>query len=356
MPLFGTTDIIRDIILVLDSAVVIYTSLFAFVLLVQWLRSPIRRWSDSTISWSIFMLGMALNSFFFILSDFIFIEDPLLSLMTKAGYLAMMIALLAFYYAMEAIIPYLPKHAVSVPGLLLVAITIFVPYNVLTIVALVASLIAFFVLCLFLIYAVRSTSGTVRHSMEIIFIAFFIGFLGYVGRSDFAYYTLGANIYILAALFLVTGLGIMGITLLSSPALDELDWYNQIYDLFVIHYSGLLIFHESFKEDSTANEDLTAAGITGVQSLFKEILKSDQGLSSMSVGDKHILFTQGEKFTTVLITKKPYKILLEKVRSFTQQFQLVYSEALEKDHVEAIKYERVYKLVNEIFASEISNM
>ncbi|MHA1771040.1 MAG: hypothetical protein ACTSYL_05595 [Candidatus Thorarchaeota archaeon] len=355
MPQFGTTNIIRDTILVLDSAVVIYTSLFAIVLLVQWLRSPIRRWSNSTISWSIFMFGMALNSYFFILSDFIFIEEPILSLVTKAGYIAMMISLIAFYFAMESIVPYLPKHSVSILGLLLLIITIFVPYDVLTIMALVASLIAFFVLCLFLIYAVRSTSGTVRHSMEVIFIAFFIGFLGYVGRSDFAYYTLGAQIYIIAALFLVTGLGIMGITLLSSPALDELDWHDQIYDLYVIHYSGLLIFHESFKEISTANEDLTAAGITGVQSLFKEILNSEQGFSSMSVGDKHILFTQGEHFTTVLITQKAYKILLEKVRNFTQQFQLVYAEALEQDHVEAIKYERVNKLVNDIFEIEGSS-
>ncbi len=349
VPPFGTTDIIRDAILVMDSSVVIYTSLFGLVLLAKWFHSPVKRWTDATFSWALFMFGMALNSFFFILSDFVFTTEPLLSITTRLGYLFIMIALLALFLAMERIVPYLPRNRVSAFGLIITIVTIFIPYEMLTVMALLSSLTTLLVLCVFLIYAIRNTTGGVRHSMELIFISFFIGFLGFVGRSDFAYYNLGQGVYTFAALLLVIGLVIMGVTVIYAPSLDELDWYNQMVELYVIHYSGLLLVHHSFKKSAMANEDLTAAGVTGIQAMFKEILNSPAGFSSISIGSLHILFDHGKGFTTVLIVQQPYRILFDKIREFTQQFEIMYSDALERNFVNAVDIDRATRAVEEAF-------
>jgi len=349
MPLFGSTDMVRDIVLVLDAGVVLYTFLFAGVFVAQWLKSPIRRWKDVTFVWALFMMGMALNSLFFIMSDFVFTQEPMMSIVTKAGYLSMMMALIAFFFAMEQILPYKTKHAFTTAGVILAAMTPLTPTAYLTLVALGGSLLTFIVLSAFLAYSVRSTTGVVRRSMQVIFVSFLIGFLGYIGRSDFVYYNLGSAVYVLAALFLVTGLLTMGITIVSSPALDELDWREQLLDLFVIHNSGLLLFHHVFEQSVKTNEDLAAAGIVGIQTMFKEILQSPEGFSSLSIGQYHVLFAQDERFSAVLIAKKPYNVLLDKVQDFSEKFGLVFDQQLKSEHVEALDEARILDLAKIVF-------
>ncbi len=354
MPIFGTEDVVRDVILVFYAGVVFYTVFFALVFLAQWLKSPIRRWSDTTISWSVFMIGMALNSFFFIQSDFIFIEEPMLSIMTKSGYVSMMLALVGFFLALERILPYNFRHVPAIAGVVLMIGTIFVPYEYLSIFSSSASLLTFVMLFLFLTFAIRNTSGTVRRSIELISIGFVIGFIGYVGKSDVVYYNLGPHLYLIASVLLLIGLITMGVTVVTSPSLDEIDWYDQLLELYVIHESGLLLTHHKFKKVKTADEDLAAAGITGLQSMFKEILQSDQGFHSVSMGDRHILFAQGSYFAVVLIARKPYNVLLSKAREFADKCQVLYDGKEDDEFTSPRTYEQVAKIMNLIFTPDTS--
>ncbi len=350
MPVFEEASLIRDIVLVLDSAVVLYGLLFAATLVYGWLKSPLRKLADVRLAWSVFMFGMACNSFSFTMSDFYFISDLESLLWVKAGYISMMVAMIGFFFALERILPYRLHHFFSVAGTIVVAATFLAPREMLTALALTASLAAFGMLALFFVYFVRNTTGLVRSSMRLILYGFLIGFLGYLGRSDFIYASLGPVVYIGGGLMLAGGLLILGTAILGSPALDELDWTDQMLELYVIHVSGLLIFHHKFVSAMNTDENLTAAGITGVQELFKEITQSKAGLNNLSVGDFEILFAHEASFAAVLIAKQPYRVLLGKVKDFADKFQLVFGKAVKEFSGEISQFGAADALVKTIFS------
>ncbi|RDE13797.1 MAG: hypothetical protein C4K47_05625 [Candidatus Thorarchaeota archaeon] len=350
MPPFVEVTLVRDIVLILDSAVVLYTLLFGLAFVYQWLRSPLRKLTDVRLAWSVFMFGMASNSFCFVMSDFYFTEPTAWVLWVKAGNVSLTLALVGFSLALERILPYHTHHAFSMTGTLVAVASALAPRELLNPIALAAILAAFGILVLFFRFFVRNTTGVVRSSMRIISVAFVVGFVGFLGRSDIVYYGLGPGVYILGSLFLVGALLILGTTLFGSPALDELDWTDQMLELYVIHTSGILLFHRKFVPAVNMNESLTAAGITGVDELFKEIMQSVGGLNNLSIGDFSILFAHEPDFTSVLIAKQPYGVLLEKVRDFSQKFQLVFAKAVHEFSGNTAQFEMANALLEAVFS------
>lgn len=349
---FTELTLTRDIIIILHAAVVLYSGLFFGTFLNQWVRSPLRKLTDVRLAWAVFMLGMVLNTFSFIMTDFYFTVDPLALLWTKTGYLAMMMALIGFFLALERILPYQTKNLFTGSVILVAIVTVFAPREWLTILALTASLFAFGMLALFFSFYVKNTTGSVRSSMRMIFVGILIGFIGYLLRSDPVYYSFGEQYYILGATFLVSGLVILGIAILSSPTLDELDWDEQMLELYVIHSAGILVFHHKFRSAVEFDENLTAAGITGVQELVKEITQSKEGLNNLSVGDYDILFAQRENFISMLLARESYRVLLEKVEDFAESFEIVYGDALEEFSGETSQFKTASSLVTNLFTPE----
>ena len=348
MPIFPDNPLGGDLALVLYAGVVFYTLLFGATLLSQWLRSPLRKIVDARIAWSVFFFGAALNSLFFIMSDFYFVDESRV-MWIKAGYLSLMIALLAFFFALERILPYRTKHVFSVLGVLVAVATVFWPGAILWIVALTAALIAFTMLGLFFLYFVRSTTGEVRASLRVILFGFLVGCVGFVARSDFIDELLGRAVFLVGEGALMTGLLVVGIGVLGSPALDELDWADQLLELYVIQSSGILLYHHRFVSAVDMDEHLTAAGIAGVQALFQEITNSATGLNNLSVGNYSILFAHGDTFTTVLLAKKPYRVLLDMVGDFSDKFELVYAKALREVTSEMNQFEGARDIVKRVF-------
>jgi hypothetical protein len=351
MPIFTEPTLIRDVVLILHSAVVLYSILFSATFVTQWYRGSLRKYNDVRLAWSVFMAGMACNSFSFIMSDFYFTTDPGSLIWVKTGYLMMMVALVGFFFAMEKILPYKTRHGFTIAGTIVAIITVFAPREFMTALALTASLVAFGILVLFFLFFVRSTSGVVKQSMRMIGFGFIIGFIGYLLRSDFIYYNLGEPFYLTGAFFLVSGLLIMGIAVLGSPALDELDWNEKMLELYVIHKSGILMYHEKFIPTVDLDENLTAAGIAGVQELFKEITQSKAGLNRLSVGDFDILFAQRNDFTTVLVARSPYRVLLDKVRDFSNQFELLFGDDVKTFSGEVTQFNQAGRLTQRLFDS-----
>ncbi|MFW9770092.1 MAG: hypothetical protein ACFFEM_14825, partial [Candidatus Thorarchaeota archaeon] len=115
---------------------------------------------------------------------------------------------------------------------------------------------------------------------------------------------------------------------------------------------GILVFHHKFKSAVELDENLTAAGITGVQEMVKEITQSKQGLHNLSVGDFDILFAQRDNFISMLLTKEPYRVLLEKVEDFAERFDMIYGEALENFGGEVSQFYSASSIVNNLFAPE----
>ena len=349
MPIFPPGDIVRDIILLLDGGVVFYSFLLAIILIGQWLRNPFRRLIDVKFGWGLFFIGMVANTSAFMLSDFFFTTEPLNTTLVKIGYISLILALSAFFSTVERILPYRLYHIFTLIGITSAIITIFMPRQLIEIIALFVALVTLVAVMLFLNYSIRITSGNVRHAVIQIVTGFLIGYVGFLGRSDFSYDYLGAVIYTFSAGLMVIGLIIFGYALIMSPALDELDWRQQLVELLIIQDGGLLMYHHQFEQNLDIDQALTAAGISGVQSLFQEITSSEEGLNVVSVGDYDILFAHGATFTTVLIAKEAYQVLLHKVQDFTERFDLIFGNLIQKFEGSLKEFSSVKEIVESMF-------
>lgn len=259
-----------------------------------------------------------------------------------------MIALTAFYAALEMILPYKTRHVLTIIGIITTFMPLFIPRSFFESLALFDAILALIGITLFLRYAWSSTAGDVRKNVQWVVLGFLIGWLGFLGRSETAYLW-GESIYALGLIMLTIGILIFGYMLTTSPALDELDWNQQILELYVIQSGGILMCHHQFVENPDVDQVLTAAGIAGVQSLFQEITRSATGLNIVSIGDYDILFAHGAEFTCVLIAKKPYKILLDKVQEFTDKFEYEFGTVLRQFEGSLKEFHSADELIQSVF-------
>ncbi|MHA2228450.1 MAG: hypothetical protein ACXABL_04525 [Candidatus Thorarchaeota archaeon] len=328
MPLYESSGIIRDLILALEAGLVFYAFLFGLSLLIVWINSPIRKLLEIRLAWSIFMFGMSLNSFFFILSDFYFHIEPLNTILVKTGYVSMQLALVGFFIAIEQILPYKTRNGFTYAGSFLTVLTVVAPRSFMELLALSSAIVALLGVALFFQYSREITTGSAKRSINWIIIGFMIGFLGFLGRSDFGYYNLGIEVYIFSVGLLIIGMMIFGLAIVGSPALDELDWKSQLRELFVIHKSGLLVYHKVFSKTVKVDQALAAAGIAGVQALFQEITSSESGFKELTMGDKNLFCAHGEDFISVILVRKLYRVIYDKLVDFTENFQFLFGRSL----------------------------
>jgi len=333
----------------LDSAVIFYSSLLCAVLFGQWYRNKSRKLVDVKFAWSVFFLGMVFNTSSFILADFYITGEPYNTLFVKAGYVSLMLALTAFFFTVERIVPYNTRHVFSLSGFGIAVLTVLSPRSLMEFLALSIAIVTFVGIMMFLVYTLRNTTGEVRRGIEQLVTGFLIGFVGFLGRSDFVYTNLGQPLYILGSGMLVGGLMVFGYAIVDTPALDELDWKRQLVELYLIQAGGLLVYHRQFAETRDIDQVLTAAGISGVQSLFQEITKSDSGLNVVSIGEYEILFAHGVKFTSVLIARAAYQVLLGKVREFTEKFDDVFGPIVESFEGSLKEFSSARELVDSYF-------
>jgi hypothetical protein len=340
---------LRDLSLLLMGGVVFYSALLSAFLYRNWYNNQFRKFVDIQFAWATFLMGMVVNRGAFIFSDFYFVDDPWNTVFTKLGYTGLILALSAFFFAVELILPNETKHAFFVCGLIHAVLAVVVPKEWLYAIAVSIAVFTLLVVMLFMNFTIKNTAGNVRRSMVTILAGFSLGFIGFVLSGDAIYNTFGFGPYLVGEASLVVGLVIFGFGSIYSPALGELDWKNQLVELYIIQRGGLLIFHHEFVQNSEIDEMLTAAGISGVQSLFQEITSSEAGLNVVSVGQFEILFSHSSTFTSVLISRAPYKVLLAKLKEFTNLFELMFGSILQNFEGNLREFSSAQDLVASVF-------
>jgi hypothetical protein len=331
------------------SGVVFYSILTSTLLYREWYQNQYRKFVDIKFAWATFLFGMVFNRGAFIMSDFYFTVEPLNTLFTKIGYVGLILALTAFFFAIELILPYKTRNLFFIAGLLHAFLTIVFPRAWLDYVAISIAFVTLGGVMLFLNYTMKNTSGNVRKSIETIVAGFLIGYFGFIISSDMAYNLVGIFPYLMGETALATGLVVFGFGAIYSPALGELDWRQQLVEIYIIQQGGLLVYHYEFERTGELDQVLTAAGISGVQSLFQEITQSEMGLNVVSVGKFEILFSHSSSFTSVLITKAPYNVLVDKIEEFTKAFELMFGMIIQNFEGNLNEFSSAKDLVNSVF-------
>ncbi len=292
---------------------------------------------------------MCLNTIAFAIGDFYFNIAPFHLLWIKAGYIAMILALVAFYFAMERVLPYPTHHAFSISGIITAALIIVSPSHLMVYLALAMTLVTLFGLILFFIHSRRGTTGEVRRDINRMTIGFLVAIIGFMGRADFFYYNIGEFVYLAGAALLVTGLAVFGYVMIGSPAMAELDWRTHLTRLYVINKGGVLIYYHHFVDVQFKAQELTAAGISGIQSLMQETMQSDAGLNHLSIGNYEILFAYSDYSTCILLCTKPYRVLLDKVIEFSNRFQNLFGPELRSFGGDITPFKSALEIVDALF-------
>ncbi|MBD3405145.1 MAG: hypothetical protein GF411_03300 [Candidatus Lokiarchaeota archaeon] len=351
MPTFETVTLIRDLALLVNASVVLYSVLLGTIFVLQWYRASLRKIVDSRIAWALFMYGMAINSFGFIQSDIYFITPAESTFWAKFAYVGLFIAISGFSFGVENIVDYRTFHIPT--GLLLVMgfFAALLPREQMIYTAYVGYVVMAVLLFMFIRYYRNITVGEVKKNIGQIWVAFLIGIIGYIGKSDMVFYNLGPATYIISGIILVISLIVLGLIIIGSPALNELDWEEYLMELYILQSTGVLMHHHTFKSSVSFDEGLTAAGIAGIQNLFQELLITKEGLNHLTVGEYSVLFVHGDGILAVLISTKPYTILLDKLQDFTEKFQLVYQKEIEEYDGERGAFQESSDLIKLVFAS-----
>ncbi len=349
MPAFESSGLVRDIILVLNFGVIFYTLLFAAVLIGRWLKDSKKALLDIRFAWGIFLAGMSLNTLLFAIGDFYFNIEPAHTFWIKTGYMAMMLALVAFFFVLERVLPYRTGHVFSICGILSAALTIVFPRSLLVYLAFAMSLVTVIGFVLFVIYTRSGTTGDARRDTTRMTTGFLLAIVGFLGRSDFVYYNFHQSVYLSGIALYVIGLAIFGYVMISSPAMEEFDWRTHLIRLYVIDKGGVLVYYHHFVDIPVRAQELTAAGISGIQSLMQEAMQSDVGLNHLSIGEYEILFAHSDNSTCVLLCTKPYRVLLDKVIEFSNQFQDLFGPELRSFGGDITPFKSASEIVDALF-------
>ncbi|MFW9909352.1 MAG: hypothetical protein ACFFEF_12320 [Candidatus Thorarchaeota archaeon] len=317
---------LRDATIFLAAGVVFYSVFFALYLIVAWAKSPLRKIVDIRLAWAIFVLGLGINTLSFLISDVLILGESEYTLFIKMGYISMMFAVTGFFFALERILPYQTRYLFTIFGFIIACFTIFVPQNLMRIMAFGFGAMLFILLLMFFRYFKTYTTESTKLSYRLLFSGVLLGFVGFILRNEIILREIGAEYYLLGIFFLMIGIMMFGGSILQSPAYDELDWADQIHEIYVIADGGILMFHHRFQEWTKIDEDLAAAGISGFQDLLKEVTESEEGFRRVSIGPTEILFSHGNSIVTALVARAAYGILLEKIDDFTEKFELLFSE------------------------------
>ncbi|MFX0071041.1 MAG: hypothetical protein ACFFAO_08120 [Candidatus Hermodarchaeota archaeon] len=184
----------------------------------------------------------------------------------------------------------------------------------------------------YLIRTYKENKGKNKKLLRQIVIIYLFSVIGTIIFSILRIMRLIDYLYIssMDALFLAIGFGYLSWTYLKNPHIFHLDILDvQLYGLFVYDQnSGIMVYSYEFQSMLEQKELITTA-FTGMDSLLKEILASDQPLKEVKHGSNIILFEGGKEINIGLVLNLSTIITRNSLYQFRVEFEKKFSEELE---------------------------
>lgn len=355
MAVFEEYSLIRDIALSFMVVTIFFALQFAIYFLREWLRTPNRKFNDLRFAWSFFLVSVAFNMSFFIMSDF-YTSGEERVFWIRLGYIAITAGLAIFSNIQERALPWNTHNFFGIIGLIGVMFSFFLPHEIL-------KYLAFFILTpiyivLFAIFAriiIKRSVGILRVFAFLFILGFGISFLGYGLEIDFAVEAFGPISYTIGTIHLAVGVVIMSFSIMNLPSFGELDWQRKIQDIYLIHSNGTVLAHVTTtaheRKDSSMSESEKRAGgaIIGIKALLKEVTSREGTVEAIDHGDVKLLFGHTDYADLIVVSSEDLMIIRHKIENFIKEFTILYKGIL-KDSVEDVRIFRpVEGLIKRIF-------
>jgi len=126
---------------------------------------------------------------------------------------------------------------------------------------------------------------------------------------------------------------ILGILMNTSELITPKEqlWPDYLFQLYVTHESGMLLYEYEFKKrDLDVESDLISGGIIGLTTMLTEIVRGKKPLRVIDHGDKKILFRYSPNLDVVfvLVVKDDLLVLRNKLKAFSKDFEEQFREKI----------------------------
>ena len=336
MAVFTEFSTLRDIALTLLVIAITFCIEFSIFFLRDWYRKSERKFDDLRFAWSFFLLSMAFNIGFFIISDF-YTSGEERVFWIKLGYISILTGLSIFSNIQERALPWNTHNFFGILGLVGVVISIFFPHEILKYIApfvLTPLFISLFIA--FAITIVRRSSGILKLYTLTFIVGFGISIVGYGLMIDIAVEAFGPISYTIGTVFITTGIFVMSFSVFNLPSFGELDWPNKLQEIYLVHSSKKILVHLTRKtyedkHEKTAKSEsgeFTAGALRGIKDLIGEVTSKKGEIQVIDNGDVKLIFGRGLDSDLLLVAREDLQIFRYKSNEFISEYNLFYKDIL----------------------------
>ncbi len=182
------------------------------------------------------------------------------------------------------------------------------------------------VLIYFSIDWMKKTGNVARNYMLLIMGGALIFLCGAAFGRIIRYIPQFSNIYTIFNVLEMFGLITMGISAFVLPRFDELNWKENIINIYIIKSEGICLYERNFQEGEDVDRFLISGGITTIIKFVKEVTKSDKQVSTIKQEGKNIIIEYGKNVIVAIVAKQDMNILHEKANKLVQEYEEFFKE------------------------------
>jgi len=313
-------------------------------------------------AWGWLFFTYAITQILYIFSDFYALTIATRNLYIAFGYTSVTTGALFFIYYIESVGVIKSRHVFTIAfsalyAVLIVLLVLYISTQLIPFVLVQTFSISFWVpmILLFLTYTIK-VNKLVRGKMHAYSISMIIGILlfclGFMGATDIVIRNLGGlPIRLLADIFSITGIGMLGLFFSLLPSWREIEWRAALKSMFVIYKGGITIYQHDFEMELDDINQSTMMMIGGALEMVKSLLEqvTSGKLKVLDFKDKKILLEQGESVMVVMIADMESESLSFLLHEFLVRFERFFQPILDDWPGDLADFAPAKALVKEIF-------
>ncbi len=323
----------REIILMVEMIIVVLNIQFAIIFLNRYLKQKGVK-NNMYIAWTILFFCFAITYFLFILTDF-YVSPNDRPFFLNISYIFIGSGQTLLFYNIER---EMKSEKYIFTKIVLGVLSFFIINTIFNLIySTPFSTIYWGLFFVLLIIFGNKYLTRIRQTWKLNIYGFIIGatltIIGWGGISDLGMSILGIEFRLFGDLFIITGTSLMTLFFVGLPRLSEIDYFEKVKRIFIMHNSGIPIFEQTFKKEQDFKEtdlrsSLFAGGLTTVSQWITDLIQSKGHLEIVDHGDVKIIFEYGKYTINVLIVEEVLNILKNKLKTITNEVENLYQDIL----------------------------
>jgi hypothetical protein len=195
--------------------------------------------------------------------------------------------------------------------------------------------------------------GALRGIAFFMLLGFVLLILGILGSTDIIQRSLGLGIRLLADIFQIGGVLIIGIFSTRVPSWKELEWVRALHSLFVIYKGGILIYEHEFGDEGLRIDQgkvTTAVSVLEATRMFLNAAIDSGELKIIDFQEKKLYFETGEHVTVVMVVNEQLETIRFMIHKIRSEFEKMFASILHEWSGDASEFTPASAMINQVLS------